>query len=800
MRLVVSEKPSMGRAIAAALGLKGSGRHAIFGQDLIVTWCVGHLVQAAEPDAYDPAHKRWSLAHLPLLPATFRYEPNPSTIDQWQAVRELLQRPDVTDVVNATDAGREGQLIFHLAYDLAGCQRPVLRLWTSSLTDDAIRTAWAGMKPDSEWRGLTDAARCRQEADWLVGLNCTRAQTLIAQSQGGQGVYSIGRVQTPTLAILVNRQKEIDQFVPKDFWTVGATFLPDARAETYRGRWFKTVDGKDVERFDVEADAQALADRVRGQAGVVQSVEGRTDKRKPELLYDLTALQKEANKRFKWSAEHTLEIAQQLYEAKLLSYPRTNSRHLTGDDAKKAPQWLQSLNRGPYLGFVSDIKAMGKGQVPPLGKRFVDDKQVEDHSAIVVTEKAPPMQGDRLDLPNDQARLYDLVAKRLLAAWYPDRIEAKTTLVTRVDTANGAELFKTTGAVLKDAGWTVVDPPPQREKKDDDEDAGLPPLKKGERIKATEAQAKAGKTSPPKPMSEADLLGAMQGAGKELDDEELRGAMKDAGLGTPATRAAMIETLLKRGYVERHTERKNVTLKPTARGIALIDSIQVDALKSPLLTGQWEAAMERIRRGQHDRTAFMTDIRGFVADLVTRIRGSQVRIADSVQEGPGAVLGPCPRCGSNLLHAEWQGQHQARCSAVKDPKCRVAFGIETDGRAAARCRFCTGPVSSRGVCVACGRDQAGEASDRPPAPPPMKCDHCKRVTRVVWSAKGGQWYVRCDGCDGWVTPPDPQQVPQVPQTSPCPQCRDPMAPMWSGKLSRWYLRCEPCDTWQYPQA
>lgn len=804
MRLVVSEKPSMGRAIAAALGLKGSGRHAIFGPDLIVTWCVGHLVQAVEPDAYDAALKHWRLEHLPVLPETFRYEPNPSTFDQWQAVRELLQRGDITDVVNATDAGREGQLIFHLAYDLAGCAKPVMRLWTSSLTDDAIRNAWQAMKPDSAWKGLTEAARCRQEADWLVGMNCTRAQTLIARSQGGQGVYSIGRVQTPTLAILVNRQKEIDHFVPKDFWTVLGTFKPDGREDTYRGRWFRTQEGKDVERLDTEDEARAIADRVRGKPGVVQSVEGRTDKRKPELLYDLTALQKEANKRFKWSAEHTLEVAQQLYEAKLLSYPRTSSRHLTGDDAKKAPQWLQSLNRGPYVPFVNDIKAMGKGQVPALGKRFVDDKQVEDHSAIVVTEKAPPVAGDRLDLPTDQAKLYDLVAKRLLAAWYPDRVEAKTTLVTRVECQPAAELFKTTGTVLKDAGWTVVDPPPVREKKDDDEDAGLPPLKKGEKVRAVDVVPKAGKTSPPKPMSEADLLGAMQGAGRELDDEELRGAMKDAGLGTPATRAAMIETLLKRGYVERHTERKNVTLRPTPKGIGLIDSIQVDALKSPLLTGQWEAAMEQIRRGTHDRQAFMADIRKFVAEIVQRIRASDVQIQDGVQAGPGAVLGPCPRCGSNLLHQAWlgdgsgPGEHQARCSAIRDAKCRVAYAIDTEGKPLIRCSFCTGAVSSRGVCVTCGRDQAGEPNDRPPVPPPMKCERCKRVTRVVWSAKGSQWYVRCDACDSWVTPPDPQQLPVLPQTSGCPQCQSAMAVMWSARQSRWYLRCEPCDKWQYP--
>lgn len=818
MRLVVSEKPSMGRAIAAAVGLKGSGRHAIVGRDLIVTWCVGHLVQAVDPEGYDPALKAWRLQGLPLLPEAFRYAPNPSTLDQWQAVRELLQRDDLVDVVNATDAGREGQLIFHLAYDLAGCKRPVQRLWTSSLTDDAIRTAWAAMKPDSAYRGLTDAARCRQEADWLVGINCTRAQTLVAQSQGGQGVYSVGRVQTPTLAILVQRQQEIDGFVAKDFWTVIATLQPDVAppgpgATTYKGRWFRPAPGKqgaavtpapgdakaepaenerEIERFDNEADARALADRLRGQPGVVHSVQGRNERRKPELLYDLTALQKEANRRFKWSAEHTLQVAQQLYEAKLLSYPRTGARHLTQDDAKKAPQWLMSLDRGPFAGFVAEVRAMGKGAPPPLGKRFVDDTQVEDHSALVVTEKAPPIDaGGALALPPDQARLYDLVARRLLAAWFPDRVEAKTTVVTGVLPLGAkppeSELFRTTGAVLKDAGWTRVDPPPQRERKDDDDDPGLPPLKKGEKVTAVAVQPKAGKTSPPRPMNEADLLGAMQGAGRELDDDELRGAMKDAGLGTPATRANIIETLVKRSYVER---QKN-NLRPTDKGMAVIDSIEVEALKSPLMTGQWEAAMERIRRGTAQRADFMREIRHFVAEQVARITSGRVRVTGNVASGPGAVLGACPRCGSNLLHKTWQGRDLARCSAIADPKCRVSYEIDATGTATRRCPACTGALSERGGCVVCGRGAEIEPG-RPPPPPVVKCEQCRKVTRLVWSQRTAQWCLRCDPCGAWLQATDPKDLPPLPAVAPCPACARDLAPMWSPRKQRWYLSCEPC--------
>lgn len=779
----------MGRAIAAALGLSGSGRHFIQGREadgnlLCVTWCIGHLVQAAEPDAYDPALKSWRLGQLPFLPEQFRYEAASSTGDQWQAVRELLQREDVTDVVNATDAGREGQLIFHLVYDLAGCARPVQRLWTSSLTDDAIRAAWKAMKPDSAYRGLTDAARCRQEADWLVGINCTRAQTLVARSRGGQGVYSIGRVQTPTLAILVNREKSIRDFVPQDFWTVLATFQPHERNERYVGRWFKTLDGKDIERFDTEAEALTLAERLHGKAGRVTSVSGRAERRKAELLYDLTALQKEANRRFKWSAEHTLEVAQQLYEAKLLSYPRTSSRHLTGDDAKKAPQWLAALDRAPYAPFVSEIRAMGKGQAPALSKRFVDDKQVEDHSALVVTEKAAPA-----DLPSDQARLYDLVARRLLAAWFGDRVEHKTTILTVVE----GESFKTTGAVLQDPGWTRVDPPPSRPKGDDEtEEAGLPLLKKGEAVATVDIAPKAGKTSAPKPMTEADLLTAMQGAGKELDDEALRGAMKDSGLGTPATRANMIETLIKRAYVERKTERKNTVLQPTDKGIALIDSIQVEDLTSPVLTGRWEAAMEHIRRGEHERTQFMSDIRTFVAGLVQRIAASDVRVGDAVAKGPGAVLGTCTRCGSNLLHQHWQGQDYARCSAIREAKCRVSYAIHPDGRWQQRCPSCTGPLSGKGQCTWCGRGGEPSAVERPAPPPVMKCEGCRRVMRLVWSERNTQWLLRCDPCGNWAALPRPETVTPQPGVGACPKCQLAMAPMWSERKRLWYAACEPC--------
>ncbi len=804
----------MGRAIATALGISGSGRHAIRGRDpksgepLVVTWCVGHLVQAVDPEGYDPALKRWSMATLPLLPAQFKYEASPSTIDQWQAVRELLQDPELKDVVNATDAGREGQLIFHLAYGLAGCEKPVKRLWTSSLTDDAIREAWAKMKPDEAYRGLTDAARCRQEADWLVGLNCTRAQTLVAKSLGGEGVYSVGRVQTPTLAILVMREKDRNHFVPKDFWTVVAQFLPEPEESearpAYKGTWFRkesvVLEGgkpgtRDVDRLDRESDAIALVEKLKGQPGVVTAVSARDDKKKPELLYDLTALQKEANKRFGMTAEHTLEIAQLLYEAKLISYPRTNSRHLTHADAAKAPQWLDALRRTSYGGFVQEIEQMGNGKPPLLSKRFVDDKEVEDHSGLTVTEKAPPAS-----LPDEQAKIYDLIARRLLAAWFPDRVEAKTEIVTTVGKARGqdGETFKSYGNVLKDAGWSRVDPPPTRQKADGDDSGKLPRLRKGETVATLDMQTKKGQTTPPKAMTEGDLLTAMQTAGRELDDENLRGAMKDSGLGTPATRASIIETLIKRGYVERKQERKATNLVPTDKGISLIDSIQVDALKSPLMTGQWEAAMEQIRRGNAQRDAFMADIRTYVTELVESIRRSKPSVARA--EGQPA-LQTCPRCGSNLLHKNWDGRSYMQCSAIADPQCHVSWDVDEMGRAMTRCRFCTGAVTTtragKQLCQCCGADQVEPANaDRPARPALVKCESCKQIAQLVWSEKKRQYYLRCQRCDTWPSTTELTNLPPQPETEPCPTCQQPMAPLWSGKKRAWYHWCQPCQSWK----
>lgn len=638
VELVIAEKPSVARDLARVLGVRGKGEHAFESDRYVITWCVGHLVELDEPAAYDPAWKAWRLDRLPMLPETFQLRAAAHARGQLAAVGKALRDRRFAAVINACDAGREGELIFRYVYQHARSRLPIRRLWVSSLTDDAIRRGFARLAPGSAYEPLADAARSRSEADWLVGMNATRALTVRGRDAGHTTLYSIGRVQTPTLAMLVERERAITSFVPRDYWEV--TLTAGATADVrFTARWRSGA----ADRLAAAALADVIVERdtAIGEA-IVERVTSKTTREPPPQLFDLTSLQRTANRRFGWSAQRTLELAQALYERhKVITYPRTDARHLSSDVAADLEGPLAALAELPeYAAFAGPLAAAP----PRLGRRFVDDSKVRDHHAIIPTATRPR------GLDRDQAALFDLIARRFLGAFYPDAEIALTEAWLRVGPAIGAppqgpadkqvlvdrlpelpDRYVARGRVRLVAGWQDVagigaegprrDPKDGKDGDDEREPIGaLPPLVEGQRVRATFASA-AKQTTPPPRYTEATLLGAMESAGKAIEDEALRAAMKDTGLGTPATRAAIIETLLRRSYITR--DRR--FLVPTATGIGLIGTIEglsVASLASPQLTGAWEERLARIARNEDARDAFMADIRRYVAQIVDAIRGA----------------------------------------------------------------------------------------------------------------------------------------------------------------------------------
>ncbi|HEY0482884.1 MAG TPA: DNA topoisomerase, partial [Kofleriaceae bacterium] len=700
MQLIVAEKPAVARDLARVLGVRPSGEHCFEGAGRVITWCIGHLVELDEPAAYDPRWKAWRLDTLPMVPAEFRLRPSRHAAAQLRAVTRLLADRRFTSVVNACDAGREGELIFRYVVQFAGRCPPVQRLWISSLTDEAIRRGFAALRPGAQLDPLADAARSRSEADWLVGMNATRAITARGRVAGDTALYSIGRVQTPTLAMLVRREQAIRAFVPRPYWEIRGTFVTAGG-----GRFTATWRHGPATRLATAALAGAITarDTAHGAAADprgprVERVRARTVREPPPLLFDLTALQRTANRRFGFSAARTLEIAQALYERhKIVTYPRTDSRHLSGDVVRELPALFATLAELPeYAAFAAELIA----HPPRPGRRIVDDAKVHDHHAIIPTGKAV-----RLDaLDRDERRLFDLVARRFLAAFYPDAEFAVTEAWIRVcatagttaapafppaepaprsdagDTADGdvpvlealppePDRYLARGRVRVSAGWQAVagigaetghvaapaagpaagsaaaghDAPPRRDAAGEPEPAQpLPPLTEGQPLDGSFA-ALAKQTTPPRRFTEATLLGAMESAGKTIDDEALRLAMKDTGLGTPATRAAIIETLLTRDYIVRARQ----DLVPTPRGIALIDALPVASLASPELTGSWEARLARIARGQDSRAAFMADIARYVTETVDAIRRAAPPAAPPPGSSPtGDATAPGPHGAS----------------------------------------------------------------------------------------------------------------------------------------------------------
>jgi DNA topoisomerase-3 len=661
VQLIIAEKPSVARDLARVLGVRVNGKNCFEDKTRVITWCVGHLVELEEPAAYDARWKSWRLDTLPMLPREFRLRAVPGTRDQFAAVCGLLCDGRFTEVVNACDAGREGELIFRYVYQLSGSHLAIRRLWISSLTDEAIRNGFAGLRPGGEFESLGNAARCRSEADWLVGLNATRAVTVRYRTGENSALYSIGRVQTPTLAILVEREKALAAFVPQDYWLLKADLTTADGAHVPA-----TFAVGKVSRFGNQAAADEVRDRCRAHAGiadplgpVVETLKRTQTREPPPLLFDLTSLQRTANKRFGLSASATLEAAQALYERhKILTYPRTDSRHLSSDMAAELPRLFRGVAEWEdYAPFARPLLA----EPPKTSKRIFDDSKVQDHHAIVPTGKVVAWAA----LDNNQRRIFDLVARRFLGAFYPDAEFAQTEAIIRVgapaaglETASVPEgdvpLFQTAppppdrfvarGKTRLVAGWQDVagfgdddDKPKKGKGKDDDDDAtgALPPLEEGQRLDgAFDVHAK--KTKPPTRHTEASLLSAMENAGRSIEDEELRTAMKDSGLGTPATRAATIETLIKRSFVRREGKH----LVPTGMGMGLVTALPVPSLASPELTGQWEARLARMARGQEDRAAFMGDIAQYVKDVVAAVR---VASPMKVMPDPPSVSAPKKR-------------------------------------------------------------------------------------------------------------------------------------------------------------
>lgn len=653
MELVIAEKPSVARDLARVLGATRRGDGCLEGPSHVVTWCIGHLVELEEPAAYRPEWKRWAMNTLPMLPETFKLRAVKTSASQWKVVRALLKDRRFDDVINACDAGREGELIFRLAYELAASRLPIRRLWISSLTDAAIRAGFAALQPGSRYDALADAARCRSEADWLVGMNATRAFTL-RQRAVSDALLSVGRVQTPTLAIVVAREKAIRAFVPRDYWEVLGAFHATDGAP-FRARW--TWDRRTA--LDTAELAKSIVARAetasKTHGATVEAANTRTQKVPPPLLFDLTSLQRTANGRYGFSAQRTLDLAQSLYERhKLLTYPRTDSRHLSNDIFPTLGGIFSALSScAPVAAFANRLH----DDPPKRSGRVFNDAKVSDHHAIIPTPRAPDLHA----LDRDEARLYELVARRFLGVFYPDAEFALTTAVVRVGPDDGATPDVPDAPEVKPASDDAQDPqvdrfiaklppPPDRFVAhgrqclargwqevagfgDDDESKlqMLPVLKKGQRLDGRYA-VETKRTKAPRRYTEASLLAAMESAGREIEDEALRAAMKDSGLGTPATRASIIETLLKRAYLTR--EGKN--LVATAMGEGLIDALPVEALRSPELTGNWEARLSAMARGKEQRARFMADITDFVSRAVSELRSAT--LLEGVHAAP-----PAPR-------------------------------------------------------------------------------------------------------------------------------------------------------------
>lgn len=619
----MAEKPSVGRDIAKVLGADKKGDGYLYSQEYIVSWAIGHLVTLCDPEDYDLSLKSWKINTLPIIPREIKLKGIKNTKKQLLILKNIMNGNEVSQIICATDSGREGELIFRYIYGIIKCKKPFKRLWISSMTDTAIKNGFANLKESSEYDNLYQSAKCRSEADWLVGINATRAYTIRYDA-----LLSIGRVQTPTLAIITERQKEINAFIPKEYWTVKADFESKSQ-NRYFGTW---IDENEESAIYEQEKAENIIDKVRGKTGEVKKIEHEEKRQPPQLLYDLTELQRDANKKYGFSAQKTLSIAQDLYEKrKMITYPRTDSRYLPSDMAPKLDKTIEKLDIEPYAEYVRYIKSLPS---LPVTKRIIDDSKISDHHAIIPTDVRINLNS----LSVDEKKIYDLIARKFLQAFYPYYVYSVTKIITEVC----GECFLSKGTTVIQLGFMELY---KDEKKDGDDDPVLPEITTGEKITVLDINADKKKTKPPKSYTEASLLSAMENAGRFVEDENIKEQMKESGIGTPATRAAIIERLLEVGYIER----KGKTLSPTSKGMSLIEVVPRE-LKLPETTGKWERGLNLIAKGKMEPERFMESIKRYVEYIVKESLNAVLDVSFPKEKERSRVkknntaLGECPLC------------------------------------------------------------------------------------------------------------------------------------------------------------
>ncbi len=621
--LVIAEKPSVARDIGKVLGATKQGKGFIYNSEYIVSWAVGHLVTLFEPEDYSENLKKWDFATLPIIPDEIKLKPSQSVKDQYEVLESLINNEKVTELICATDAGREGELIFRYIYDLCKCQKPFKRLWISSMTNQAIKEGFDKLKDGKEYDNLYYSAMCRSHADWLVGINASRSYTIKYNT-----LLSIGRVQTPTLAIIVNRQKEIDSFVPEDYFEIKAFY------DGFNGKY---VDEKLQTKIETKEICEKIFAEVKGKNAIVKSLTTEDKSQVQPLLFDLTELQRECNRKFGYSANRTLDLVQDLYEKKkYITYPRTDSRYLSKDMIPSLTGILNKLKETEYSEYANYVLSLDK---LPITSRIIDDTKVTDHHAIIPTLH----NFNTKTLSKDEFNVFDLIVRRFFAVFYPRYEYKSTTLITTIESHD----FLSRGTMVTNLGYKEVNNDDYSKKKDDAEN--IPVVNVGDEIEVVDVKKENLKTKPKKLYNEATLLTEMENAGNHVEDEELKEQLKESGIGTPATRASIIERLIQVGYVKR--DKKN--LLPTKKAMTLIE-ILPKQLVSAETTGKWEKGLSKISKGEMEKDKFMDSINRFVGFLVedAKVQKKDVYFEPDKKykpRGDVSTFGTCPKCGSGTI-------------------------------------------------------------------------------------------------------------------------------------------------------